>query len=442
VSRPDDPPGLRVAVGLLFHPRSPYAVSGYTAYTTRMLRVLEGMEGVKPLPWTEPGPHILGSASRLGVVRAAHRVLERRQAGRVRASITAGRTPETLAPGGRYSAPNERRIESFRARMVRERIDVFHITDWGAAGTLLFEACQRAGVPFVVSAVDYKPICSQTQLLERDVDICDGPTTVERCVACAHARNWPVTHAQMALRQTSVLEHLDRAARIVTFTRAHVHELDRWLGLGVGRYSVVPFAVPAAGPGFAKRPEAFQRPLRFAFVARASYEWTLDGLLEAWGRVAPQLSDAVLDVYTDWRFDAEGLGERHAAEIGRGSVRVHVGPVFDRIDEIHADTAAVVVPSRWKNTGSAAALEALERGTPVITENRHGVFEDLPLAMKELAYESGDPDSLVAILQALIADPARLARVAAQSPFHRSFDEHVASLSGLYREAARAAASA
>ena len=436
--RADDTQGLRVAVGLLFHPSSPFAVSGYTAYTTRLTRVLGDLPGVEPVPWVEPGPHILGRASRLGVVRAAHRRLERRQARRSQPQITAGRAPETLPPGGRYSAPNERRIEGFRARMLRERIDVFHVTDWSTVGTLLFEACHRAEMPFVVSAVDYKPICPQTQLLERDVDICEGPTSVDRCVACSLARNWSVTHDEMAQQQAALTEHLRQARRIVTFTETHVDELDRWLGFGRARYSVVPFAVPAAGPGFAKRPEAFDRPLRFAFVARASYEWALDRLLEAWRRVGPDPSAAVLDVYTDWRFAAQGLDERYADEIARGGIRVHIGPVFDRIDEIHADTAAVVVPSRWKNTGSAAALEALERRTPVITENQHGVFEDLPPAMRSLAYESGDLASLASTLSACIADPARLASIAEASPFHRSFDEHVAALNRLYGEAAAA----
>lgn len=436
----DDRPRVRVAVGLLFHPRSPFAVSGYTAYTTRLIRGLSDREDVQPLAWTEPGPHILGRASRLGPVRFGHRMLERGRARRAQPPITAGRAPETLPPGGRYSVPNERRIEGFRARMVREGIDVFHVTDWSTTGTLLFEACHRARVPFVVSAVDYKPICAQTQLLERDVDICEGPTSVKRCVACSHARNWAVTHDAMALNQAALAEHLSHASRIVTFTEPHVHELDRWLGFGAERYRVVPFAVPAPGRDFAKRPEAFERPLRFAFVARASYEWALDDLLKAWNRVGPDLSAAVLDVYTDWRFDAQGLRELHAAEIERGSVRVHIGPVFDRIDEIHADTAAVVVPSRWKNTGSAAALEALERQTPVITENRHGVFDDLPPAMRELAYASGSLDDFSAQLAAAIGDPDRLARIAQRSPFHRPFDDHVAALSDLYATAAAAPA--
>lgn len=37
--RVDDTQGLRVTVGLLFHPRSPFAVS-YTVYTARLTRVL------------------------------------------------------------------------------------------------------------------------------------------------------------------------------------------------------------------------------------------------------------------------------------------------------------------------------------------------------------------------------------------------------------------
>lgn len=436
----DDRP-LRVALGLLFHPRSPFAVSGYTAYTTRVIRLLEESPAVEPHPWTEPGPHVLGRASSVGAVRAAHRVLERSLAQRERPPITAGRAPESLLPGERYSLPNERRIEAFRARMEHERIDVFHVTDWSTVGTLLFEACRRAQVPFVVSAVDYKPICAQTQLLENDRDICEGPTSNERCVACSWARGWQVTTDEIARRQEALGQHLIDAARIVAFTETHVRELDRWLGFGEDRYAVVPFAVPAPHPRFVKDPDAFRHPLRFAFLARASHEWGLEALLETWRMIAPAPSSAVLEVYTDWRFEAQGMALRFAAEIEQGSVRVHVGSVFDRVDDIHRATAAVVVPSRWKNTGSAGALEALERRTPVITENRHGVFDDLPEGMRGIAYESGDMHSLAAVLEATIKDPERLARASRDSPFHRSFDDHVQALGGLYRDAVHAARS-
>jgi glycosyltransferase involved in cell wall biosynthesis len=431
---PEDGP-LRVALGLLFHPRSPFAVSGYTAYTTRVIRVFEASSAVKVHPWTEPGPHVLGRASSVGPVRAAHRVLERQLARRERPPIAAGRAPESLLPGARYSPPNERRIEAFCARMKRERVDVFHITDWSTVGTLLFEACRRAEVPYVVSAVDYKPICAQNQLLENDQDICEGPTSNERCVACSRARGWQTTTDEMAGRQEALGRHLADAARIVAFTGTHVRELDRWLGFGRDRYSIVPFAVPAPRPGFAKDPDAFEHPLRFAFLARASHEWGLEVLLEAWRVVGASPSSAVLEIYTDWRFEAQGMALRFAADIERGSVRVHVGSVFDRIDDIHRGTAAVVVPSRWKNTGSAGALEALERATPVITENRHGVFDDLPKGMRGLAYESGELQSLAAVLEATISHPERLARASRDSPFHRPFDDHVAALGGLYREA-------
>src|SRR5690348_6582256 len=108
---------LRVGFGLLFHPRSHLAVSGYTAYTARVLRVLEASPDVEAHPWTEPGPHVLGPASPIAPIRAAHRVLHRYRAAREQPPVGIDRAPEILPPGAQYTAPNERRIEGFRQRM-------------------------------------------------------------------------------------------------------------------------------------------------------------------------------------------------------------------------------------------------------------------------------------------------------------------------------------
>jgi glycosyltransferase involved in cell wall biosynthesis len=421
---------------MLFHPADPLSVSGYTAYTTRLTHAFERDGVVELHPWTPPGPHVLGPASSSRAVRAAHRALARRRARAGHAPAITGLEPEFVVPGeGFYSTHNEGRIESFRARMLHERIDVFYIADWGGVGTLLFEACRRAEVPYVVAAVDYKPICAQTQLLERGTRICEGPTSNERCVACLTSLGQHVTADAVDRRQRALARHLDEAARVVAFTETHVHELERWLSLGRERYTVVPFAVPPAGPQFHKALEAFEHPLRFAFVARTCHEWGLESLLEAWQAVGRGPEVATLDVYTNAAFSTSGLDQRFAAQIASGSIRVHIGSVFERIDEIHQTTAAVVVPSQWKNTGSSSALEALGRGTPVVTEDRHGVFDDLPASMRELAYDADRPNALAEKLDQLVEHPDRLARAAHEMQHNRPFSDHVAALRRLFFEA-------
>jgi glycosyltransferase involved in cell wall biosynthesis len=398
---------MRVGLALTLHPNSPYAVSGYASYTRRLVEAFTGepAAGVTLLPIQE-------------------------------GALDAWPPREFGAPHLHPFTPaGEQLVGALAETLRRLELDVVHVTDWGRTGTILFEACMRAQLPYVVTAVDYKPICAQSQLLRAGVEVCSGPETAAKCRSCLAALGVPADELELRLRQRTLEYYFRRAERLVTFTAAHVDELDRWLQLGADRYAVVPFDVPAAGPGFAKAADAFQRPLHFAYVARTCHEWGIGLLVEAWRRAGIDPADAVLEVHTDEGWMRSGLAEAARDLIASGAVQVTIGPAVDRIDEIHAHTAAVVVPSQWKNTGSSSAMEALARATPVITANRYGVFQGLPPEQQQLAYEMGDVDALAAALRAAIAAPDRLEAAGRAGSTQPGFEDHVAALADIYARA-------
>ncbi len=184
----------------------------------------------------------------------------------------------------------------------------------------------------------------------------------------------------------------------------------------------MPIAVPPPGSAYRKDADAFAGPLRLGFIARTCPEWGLRLVLEAWRRLKPDPSEAILDIYTSKEFEDEGWGKGIADLIERGSVTVSLEPVFDRLDEVHAPLGGMIVASQWKNNMSGAGLEGLVRGTPVITSDRHAFYESLAPEMQELAYRFGDVRSLVEVLGRVIADPGLLeARSGASAP---AVEEH------------------
>lgn len=410
---------MRVGLALTLHPDSPYAVSGYASYTRRLLEAFAPGERDSSADIAAPGADVTLVPIQEGALDA----WPPREFG----------APH-LQP---FSPAGEQLVEALAETLRRLELDVVHVADWGRTGTILFEACLRAGLPYVVTAVDYKPICAQSQLLRAGVEICSGPETAAKCRACLAALHVPAQELELRMRQRTLEYYFRHAERLVTFTAAHVEELDRWLQLGADHYVVVPFDVPPAPPGFAKAADAFARPLHLAYIARTCHEWGIALLVEAWRRAAIDPADAVLEVHTDPAWQRSGLAEATRDLVASGALQVTIGPAIDRIDEIHARTAAVVVPSQWKNTGSSAAMEAIARATPVITANRHGVFDGLPPEQQQLAYEMGDVDSLAAALRRAIDSPEQLEAAGRAGSTHPDFAAHVSALASIYAAAAR-----
>jgi hypothetical protein len=199
----------------------------------------------------------------------------------------------------------------------------------------------------------------------------------------------------------------------------------------------VPIGVPGPQTGYRKSPTAFERPLRIGFIGRTCPEWGVELLLKAWRELAPDPRDAVLDVHTCHLFAEIGLDEEVEDLIAAGSVTVSADPVFDRLDAVHADLAALVVPSQWKNNISGAGLEAFARQTPVITSDRYAFYESMPASQRELAYSFGDAGSLAATLERVIADPSILERLSHQTDTGFDDADHVRGIAEVIRRAAR-----
>ena len=396
---------LRTAAGLFFHRTSAFNVGGYVSYSNRFVR---GMAHERDL-------HV-------------ERIVEPLQRP----------APEHTAPHiAPYSAAVELQIQGFELRLRELRADVCHVMEWGAVGTALFEACLRAGVPYVIVVIDHKPVCPQSMLLEAGRTVCEGPASTARCQACMSAFGWTYRMETLHRRREAMRYYYRRAAAVVTFTEAHAQEIDRWLGRPREEIDVVPIGVPGPQPGYRKSPAAFERPMRIGFVGRTCPEWGVELLLKAWRELAPDPADAVLDIYTCHLFAEIGLDEDVADLVAAGSVTVTTQPVFDHLDAVHANLAALVVPSQWKNNISGAGLEAFARQTPVITSDRYAFYESMPASQRELAYAFGDATSLAASLARVIGDPSILERLSHETDTGWDDADHVRGIAEVIRRAAR-----
>ena len=134
-----------------------------------------------------------------------------------------------------------------------------------------------------------------------------------------------------------------------------------------------------------------------------------DVLLRALARVRQQLPEVTLEIAGDGPLEPElsatvsrlGLGER-VSFLGRVAPP---GPVFERAE-------VVVVPSFGEGFGMVA-LEAMERGRPVVASDVGGLPEIVADGRTGLLVPPGDPEAFAAAIVELAGDPARAADMGA-----------------------------
>ena len=201
----------------------------------------------------------------------------------------------------------------------------------------------------------------------------------------------------------------DRAvARLADVHIAISAGLASYLGASEGfdprSFEVVHYGIEAGPP-----PPPLPGAPRLAVVGRLIPIKGHDVLLRALARVREQLPEVTLEIAGDGPLEPElratvsrlGLGER-VSFLGRVAPP---GPVFERAE-------VVVVPSFGEGFGMVA-LEAMERGRPVVASDVGGLPEIVADGRTGLLVPPGDPEAFAAAIVELAGDPARAADMGA-----------------------------
>lgn len=216
-------------------------------------------------------------------------------------------------------------------------------------------------------------------------------------------------HGFNPFRDSRVFARADRAvARL-----AHVHVaisrgLARYLaereGFDEASFEVVHYGIEA-GPA----PPPIADPRRLAIVGRLIPIKGHEVLLRALASLRDDMPETILDVVGDGPLEAEL--RTTVARLGLdGGVRFNgrvspVGPAFER-------AGLVVVPSFGEGFGMVA-LEAMERGRPVVASAVGGLPEIVEDGRTGLLVPPGDAHALAHAIRELVSDPERAAAMGA-----------------------------
>lgn len=438
------------------------------------MRIALVAHGLPPAERTGVETHVAALARLLG--RAGHRVsvLAPRRAQRAHHLALAeeqreghrvhwlelvrapARGAETLDPPGA--------AEVVGAWLDRERPDVVHVHHVAKLGLGAIEETVRRGVPTVVTAHDYWPVCHRLVLLRPDLTRCETVGDAELCARCDRATalldgleglgDWQagVAPEDLAPAARSALEAIldgaegppaadvEERARLDARRRDVLASADVVLcptrhlarrlaegGLPPERLVVRPYAIETAELARLAPPTVDgSRPLRVGYLGGLAKHKGVGVLLEALARTA-----APVELFV-WGATSDAEHARRLRRLALQAGAAWRGP-YDagELPRVLSEVDAVAVPSTWVENAPFVIREAFAARRPVLASRTPALEESVRDGVDGLLVEAGDADAWARALERL-ADPATHARLVAGVEPPPELEREVVELVELY----------
>ncbi len=368
--------------------------------------------------------------------------------------------------------------DSYRHKAIADRLepfiasfkpDVAHIHHLTCLSTDLVGQLGRRGVPAVMTLHDYWLMCHRGQLLDVNLQLCDGPDK-NGCGAClgpaaqvhpviaAAAPAWRAVerHAPRPLAAplrriaaltasaagaravecsaaASRLAHMkDVCSRIDHFVAPSHYVRDRFVQFGIDadRISVSRMGFPDS-PTPRQRPRNAAAPLRVGFVGSMMVSKAPHVLLEAIRRLPGAATVDMFGAFVPYHGD-DRYQQTLKPLLQHPAVHVH-GPLsHDEIATALAPLDVLVVPSIWPENSPLTISEAFLAGVPVVASDIGGIPELVTHERSGLLFKAGDPAGLTACLRRLLDDPDLLPRLRNGLPAVRRIEDDASATRELY----------
>jgi GT2 family glycosyltransferase/glycosyltransferase involved in cell wall biosynthesis len=357
-------------------------------------------------------------------------------------------------------------IGSIAEHLIDEfRPDVAHVHHLTCLSTLIVPALAERGIPCFLTLHDYWLICHRGQLLDLDLQVCNGPDASGCCRRClgpvagapplalAAARALrrvsgiripnpksripnPESRVPSRWREREEAESRRRTAHMRDICRQITHFFapseyirDRFVRFGVApdRITQAPLGleqegsfddpverVAKAGPydgGNGSRPDG--EPLRLGFLGSLMVSKAPHLLLEATRSLEPgQVTVDVFGGHAAYHGD-DSYRLRLEPLLAAAGVRAHGSLPHQRVPAALATLDALVVPSIWPENSPMVIQEAFLAGTPVIASRIGGIPEIVADGENGLLFEPGNVDDLRRTIVRLVREPDLLERLCA-----------------------------
>jgi glycosyltransferase involved in cell wall biosynthesis len=330
-----------------------------------------------------------------------------------------------------------RQIEGSFARFLAIfQPDLIHFQHVMALSARLIPQAQRIAAPAVLTLHDYWFICSNSQLIWPNAQVCQGKAAGMNCVRCASAARFPsplvgplrpVLAPLFLYRDRVVRQAALQAAQLISPSRFLI---DQYIAAGfpAERFLFLENGLPTGHIRQFRRPPV-KGPLRVTFLGSLAWQKGVHVLASAcaglphgavrlriWGNPA---------VFPDYAAFVRQLLPEPELQM--------MGPIAnERVGEVLADSDVMVVPSVWYENSPVVIQEARAAGVPTVVSGHGALAEKVRHNIDGLHFAPGDAVSLRAALQRLLDEPDLLPRLRQGVPPPMDMDDHVRELEAVY----------
>ena len=365
----------------------------------------------------------------------------------------------------RYDYYNTKVEKHLLEHFARERPDLLHACHAGHLSTAVITAAKKLNIPVIATATDFWYICPTSQLLRYDRALCQGPTSMSRCVRCyiyqrnmaqqyrkiidripaplldlavslcRHPwadRDWRTKLVRALLERPAWMRYILNSIDLIFSPSRFLRDLFVKNGVDPRKIRVSPHGIDASWAEDLppKRPSDH---LRFAFIGMIGWHKGPHVLVQAFNRL-PNPQGATLKLYGDCEHFADYFRDLQGLMEGNPHISYEGKFPHEKIGEVLSEVDVLVVPSMWYENTPIIMYEAFATKTPVIATNAGGMAELIGQFDGGWLFPRGDVDGLARTMQRLIDEPSLVTEAGKRIKPVRRIEEHIADLERAYEE--------
>ncbi|MCE5307562.1 MAG: glycosyltransferase [Acidobacteriales bacterium] len=351
-------------------------------------------------------------------------------------------------------------VERFVSQHLTElKPDVVHVTSCDRLSASVILTVKRAGIPVVLSLMDFWFLCPKINLARWDGQLCDGDTSPWECLKCSLAPSLAYRWTDAILPERSLQAAMTTLSKKPSLARVrglrglalNMFERKSYLASVLNMVDCATIATPFGASLFrdalpqnllrltpyghdlswlsGHTHKTWSQELRFGFIGSLCEAKGPHLLIEAFRRI-PRTSAVRLFIYGE--FPKDRYGEK-LLELASTDQRIHFCGRYahERSAEVYPSLDVLVIPSLWYDF-PLVAHEALASRTVVVATNLMGLNEIIQDEVNGLLFERDNVDALAAQLRRLTDSPELLARLRDADRKVRSIEDVVTEFEEIY----------
>ena len=334
--------------------------------------------------------------------------------------------------GLRGSIRNKPLLDAFGEALETLKPDVVHIHNLQHLSHRIPELARKAGVQVVWTMHDFFALCQRSHLHKADLSPCDGPQGGVACGPCFGGLRGLFAAPLYALRHVGFQAAMATAHQIVAPSQ-YLADIIRAQGAPAHRVHVLPPAVPRS-PQMAELgsdPDVF----RFVYAGdlrRAKGADLAISALQQLGKTGARLSihggspAPPAPPEDDFEAELQSMASPGSVDF---TGRYHDE---DLLRLLHG-AAALIVPSRVRETFGRTANRALQAGVPVIAADHGALPEFVKEGVNGALFEPGSASSLAKAMERIVSQGIGMQADAEAWPNTPDLAEHLDGLLPLYQ---------